>query len=79
MGIRYKVNLSDVDVIHSFTVPCLEFKIEYVPVRLSSCVSVYLLVSLYGHCSELCGSLHGFMLNRCYVVSQVLVLGLGLT
>jgi cytochrome c oxidase subunit 2 len=59
---KYKVNLSAVDVIHSFTVPCLGFKIDCVPGRLSSlCFSSNSKSILHGQCSELCGSLHGFM------------------
>ena len=59
---KYRVNLSAVDVIHSFTVPCLGFKLDCIPGRLSSlCFSVNAKSILSGQCSELCGSLHGFM------------------
>lgn len=68
-GSKYKVNLSAVDVIHSFTVPCLGFKIDCIPGRLSSlCFSANSKGILNGQCSELCGSLHGFMPIQMIVV-----------
>jgi cytochrome c oxidase subunit 2 len=58
--IRFQVTASD--VIHSFAVPSLWFKIDAVPGRINEHVlhiekpGVY-----YGQCSELCGIKHGFM------------------
>ena len=50
------------DVIHSFTVPSLGFKIDAIPGRLNS---IWFLVEregvYYGQCSELCGKDHAFM------------------
>jgi len=50
------------DVIHSFTVPSLGFKIDAIPGRLNS---TWFLVEregvYYGQCSELCGRDHSFM------------------
>lgn len=50
------------DVIHSFTVPSLGFKIDAIPGRLNS---TWFLVEregvYYGQCSELCGRDHAFM------------------
>ena len=68
-GTKYKLNLSAVDVIHSFTIPCLGFKIDCVPGRLSSlCFQCNSKSILHGQCSELCGSLHGFMPIQMVVV-----------
>jgi cytochrome c oxidase subunit 2 len=50
------------DVIHSFAVPSLWFKLDAVPGRINEKVlfikepGVY-----YGQCSELCGARHGYM------------------
>ncbi|MFA7602760.1 MAG: cytochrome c oxidase subunit II [Novosphingobium sp.] len=58
--IRLQVTASD--VIHSFAVPSLWFKIDGVPGRINEKVffvekpGVY-----YGQCSELCGARHGYM------------------
>lgn len=58
--IRMQVTASD--VIHSFAIPSLWFKIDAVPGRINERVlfinepGVY-----YGQCSELCGSKHGYM------------------
>lgn len=59
------------DVIHSFTVPSLGFKVDAVPGRVNSTWTriaekgVY-----YGQCSELCGANHGFMPIAIEVVSK---------
>ena len=58
--IRLQVTASD--VIHSFAIPSLWFKIDAVPGKINERVlfinepGVY-----YGQCSELCGSKHGYM------------------
>ena len=59
------------DVIHSFAVPSLGFKIDAVPGRLNS---IWFLVEqegvYYGQCSELCGRDHAFMPIAIRAVSQ---------
>jgi len=58
----YKLWLTSIDVIHSFTLASLGIKVDCVPGR---CNEVILYSSIpctiYGQCSELCGVLHGFM------------------
>jgi cytochrome c oxidase subunit II len=57
-----RVQVTGADVIHSFAIPSLWFKIDAVPGRINEMVmfvkepGVY-----YGQCSELCGSRHGYM------------------
>nr|AET62633.1 cytochrome c oxidase subunit II [Trissolcus basalis] len=50
------------DVIHSFTVPSLGFKIDSIPGRLNKS-SFYIKFAgiFYGQCSEICGVNHSFM------------------
>jgi cytochrome c oxidase subunit II len=59
------------DVIHSFTVPSLGFKIDAIPGRLNE---TWFLVEregvYYGQCSELCGRDHAFMPIAVWAVSQ---------
>ncbi|MBN9023837.1 MAG: cytochrome c oxidase subunit II [Rhizobiales bacterium] len=59
------------DVIHSFAVPSLGFKIDAIPGRLNS---TWFLVEregiYYGQCSELCGRDHAFMPIAIRAVSQ---------
>nr|P04372.2 RecName: Full=Cytochrome c oxidase subunit 2; AltName: Full=Cytochrome c oxidase polypeptide II [Trypanosoma brucei brucei] len=58
----YKLWVSAVDVIHSFTISSLGIKVDCIPGR---CNEIILFATnnatLYGQCSELCGVLHGFM------------------
>lgn len=58
------------DVIHSFTVPSLGFKIDAIPGRLNE---TWFLVEregvYYGQCSELCGRDHAFMPIAVWAVS----------
>ena len=62
VGVPIKIITTGADVIHSFSVPSLWFKLDAVPGRLNEKVlqvdepGVY-----YGQCSELCGVNHGFM------------------
>ena len=57
-----RIQTTGADVIHSFAVPSLWFKLDSVPGRLNEKMlyinepGVY-----YGQCSELCGARHGFM------------------
>eukprot|EP00811_Abedinium_folium_P013552 NODE_22604_length_701_cov_15.315331.p2 GENE.NODE_22604_length_701_cov_15.315331~~NODE_22604_length_701_cov_15.315331.p2 ORF type:complete len:99 (+),score=23.87 NODE_22604_length_701_cov_15.315331:271-567(+) len=50
------------DVIHAFSVPSLGMKVDCVPGRLNK-VTCFIQREgvFYGQCSELCGTLHGFM------------------
>ena len=58
----YKLWLSSVDVIHSWTVGSLGCKVDCVPGRANELsIVVHANGSYYGQCSELCGVLHGFM------------------
>lgn len=62
VGEPIKIITTGSDVIHSFAVPSLWFKLDAIPGRLNEKVmkinkpGVY-----YGQCSELCGARHGFM------------------
>lgn len=62
VGEPIRMQVTAADVIHSFAVPSLWFKIDAVPGRINERVlqinepGVY-----YGQCSELCGAKHGFM------------------
>lgn len=50
------------DVIHSFAVPSLWFKLDAVPGRLNEKLLIIKEPGVYyGQCSELCGARHGFM------------------
>jgi heme/copper-type cytochrome/quinol oxidase subunit 2 len=51
------------DVLHSWAVPSLGIKMDAVPGRLNAVhlTTTYAESIAYGQCSELCGSLHGFM------------------
>lgn len=57
-----RIQTTAADVIHSFAVPSLWFKLDAVPGRLNE---KQLLIKepgvYYGQCSELCGARHGFM------------------
>ncbi|WP_347303171.1 cytochrome c oxidase subunit II [Croceibacterium sp. TMG7-5b_MA50] len=62
VGEPIRIQTNGADVIHSFAVPSLWFKIDAVPGRLNERVltidepGIY-----YGQCSELCGARHGYM------------------
>jgi cytochrome c oxidase subunit 2 len=62
VGEPIRMQVTAADVIHSFAVPSLWFKIDGVPGRINEKVmfiekpGVY-----YGQCSELCGARHGYM------------------
>jgi len=61
-GVPIRIQTMGMDVIHSFAVPSLWFKLDAVPGRLNEKMmfikepGVY-----YGQCSELCGARHGYM------------------
>lgn len=62
VGEPIRLQVTAADVIHSFAVPSLWFKIDAVPGRINEKIltikepGVY-----YGQCSELCGAKHGYM------------------
>ncbi|MBD3814268.1 MAG: cytochrome c oxidase subunit II, partial [Betaproteobacteria bacterium] len=62
VGVPIRLQTTGADVIHSFAVPALWFKLDAVPGRLNEKVlfieepGIY-----YGQCSELCGIKHGYM------------------
>jgi cytochrome c oxidase subunit 2 len=59
------------DVIHSFAVPSLGFKIDAVPGRINETWTRIAKKGVYyGQCSELCGVRHGFMPIAIEVVSK---------
>ena len=65
----YTIYLSSIDVIHSLSFPILGVKLDAIPGRLSvGSILCYFDGIFYGHCTELCGSLHGFMPFRLLVI-----------
>ncbi|KAF5153424.1 Cytochrome C oxidase subunit II periplasmic domain protein [Theileria parva strain Muguga] len=58
--IRFLVTATD--VLHSWSVPSLGIKVDAVPGRLTR-INTFILREgvFYGQCSEMCGTLHGFM------------------
>ncbi|MGZ3271567.1 MAG: cytochrome c oxidase subunit II [Croceibacterium sp.] len=62
VGVPIRLQTTGADVIHSFAVPSLWFKLDAVPGRINEKT---LLVEeegiYYGQCSELCGARHGYM------------------
>lgn len=58
----YKLWLTSIDVIHSFTVSALGIKVDCIPGRCNELIIISNKDGIfYGSCSELCGVLHGFM------------------
>nr|QEG77744.1 cytochrome c oxidase subunit 2 [Brentisentis yangtzensis] len=56
------VLLTSSDVIHSWAVPSLGFKIDCIPGRLNHFILQIIKGGVYyGQCSELCGAMHSFM------------------
>nr|ATQ37456.1 cytochrome c oxidase subunit 2 [Diplonema ambulator] len=54
--------LSSSDVIHSWALPTLGMKADCIPGRANTTtVTCHHVGTMYGQCSEICGSLHGFM------------------
>nr|AAA65009.1 cytochrome oxidase subunit 2 [Trypanoplasma borreli]UYX56960.1 cytochrome oxidase subunit II [Trypanoplasma borreli] len=58
----YKIWVTSIDVIHSFTISTLGIKIDCIPGRCNE-LTIFSNIggTFYGQCSELCGVLHGFM------------------
>lgn len=61
-GEPIRIQTIGADVIHSFAVPSLWFKLDAVPGRINEKVLMIKEPGLYyGQCSELCGARHGYM------------------
>ena len=61
-GEPIRIQTIGADVIHSFAVPSLWFKLDAVPGRINEKVLIIKEPGLYyGQCSELCGARHGYM------------------
>ncbi len=62
VGVPIRIQTTASDVIHSFAVPALWFKLDAVPGRLNEkAVTIQKPGVYFGQCSELCGARHGFM------------------
>jgi cytochrome c oxidase subunit 2 len=61
-GVPLRIQVTAADVLHSFAVPSLWFKLDAVPGRLNEKQLIINKPGVYfGQCSELCGARHGFM------------------
>ncbi|SFF75342.1 cytochrome c oxidase subunit 2 [Novosphingobium sp. CF614] len=61
-GEPIRLQITAADVIHSFAVPSLWFKLDAVPGRINEKVLMIEKPGVYyGQCSELCGAKHGYM------------------
>jgi cytochrome c oxidase subunit 2 len=62
VGVPIRLQTTGADVIHSFAVPSLWFKLDAVPGRINEKVLFVEQPGIYyGQCSELCGARHGYM------------------
>ncbi|WBY17768.1 cytochrome c oxidase subunit II [Erythrobacteraceae bacterium WH01K] len=62
VGVPLRIQTTAADVIHSFAVPSLWFKLDAVPGRLNErLLTINEPGIYYGQCSELCGARHGYM------------------
>ena len=62
VGVPLRIQTFGADVIHSFGVPSLWFKIDAVPGRINERLLTITEPGIYyGQCMELCGARHGFM------------------
>ncbi len=62
VGEPIRMQITAADVIHSFAVPSLWFKLDGVPGRINEKVLIINEPGVYyGQCSELCGARHGYM------------------
>ncbi|MXP41464.1 cytochrome c oxidase subunit II [Altererythrobacter soli] len=62
VGVPIRIQTTGADVIHSFAVPSLWFKIDSVPGRINERVMTINEPGIYyGQCSELCGARHAYM------------------
>ena len=61
-GVPIRIQTTAADVIHSFAVPSIWFKLDSVPGRLNEKTTIIEKPGVYyGQCSELCGAKHAFM------------------
>nr|AFD18215.1 cytochrome c oxidase subunit II [Diplorchis hangzhouensis] len=61
-GVNYLINVSSSDVVHSFSLPSADLKIDAVPGRVNSVVLNCNVSGVYiGYCSEFCGVGHSYM------------------
>ena len=61
-GVPLRIQTTGADVIHSFAVPSLWFKLDAIPGRLNErLLTIEKPGVYYGQCSELCGARHGYM------------------
>lgn len=68
---KIRVQLTAVDVIHSWAIPAFGMKIDAVPGKLNETwFEAGKIGTYYGQCSELCGVGHGFMPIKVDVVSK---------
>nr|WEX31281.1 cytochrome c oxidase subunit II [Bemisia tabaci] len=62
LGLKMRLLVSSVDVLHSWTVPAFGVKVDSVPGRLNQLnFTVNRLGVYFGQCSEICGVNHSFM------------------
>ena len=62
VGVPIRLQTTAADVIHSFAIPSLWFKLDAVPGRINEKVLTINEPGIYyGQCSELCGARHGYM------------------
>ena len=62
VGEPIRMQITGSDVIHSFAVPSLWFKLDAVPGRINEKVLIINEPGIYyGQCMELCGARHGYM------------------
>lgn len=66
-----RVMVTGADVIHSFTIPSLGFKVDAVPGHLNQVGFIVKRIGLFfGQCSEICGVNHAFMPIKLQVVNM---------
>ena len=71
VGAKIRLLTTADDVIHSWAVPALGVKMDSVPGRVNETwFQINREGTYYGQCSELCGTLHGFMPIKIEAVSQ---------
>nr|YP_004841750.1 cytochrome c oxidase subunit II [Sinentomon erythranum]ADN32957.1 cytochrome c oxidase subunit II [Sinentomon erythranum] len=76
VNVYVRLMISSFDVIHSWALPSVGFKLDAVPGRLNmGVVNCYRLGEFYGQCSEICGANHSFMPIKLEVVSVDYFLG----
>ena len=62
VGVPLRIQTFGADVIHSFAVPSLWFKMDAVPGRINEkMLTINEPGIYYGQCMELCGARHGYM------------------